>query len=189
MIICRGTNGHTHTHTDGQLFSSLFRDKLSLQGAHILPQVFLTLNLLRQLNVAPTVSVYAYINGPFDYNAMPLAPMGCAAQIYESTNRRKTWAKNSIDGWYLHTSTEHYRSHLVHVKKTRSERITDTVWFKHKYITQPKVTPVDHIVKAINDLTCALKGRKNTEGLEQIEALQKPKSYLPRVKSQKKNQE
>jgi len=76
--------------------------------------------------------------------------MGCAAQIYESTSRRKTWAENSIDGWYLRTSTEHYQSHVVHVKKTRSERITDTVWFKHKYITQPKVTPVDHIVKAIN---------------------------------------
>ena len=26
---------HTHTHTHGQLFTSLFRDKLSLQGAHI----------------------------------------------------------------------------------------------------------------------------------------------------------
>jgi hypothetical protein len=74
----------------------------------ILPQVFLTLNLLRQLNVAATVSAYAYINGPFDYNAMPLAPMGCAVQIDESRNRRKTWAENSIDGWYLRTSTEHY---------------------------------------------------------------------------------
>jgi hypothetical protein len=31
MIICRGTNGHTN----GQLFTSLFRDKLSLQGARI----------------------------------------------------------------------------------------------------------------------------------------------------------
>ncbi len=39
--------------------------------------------------------------------------------------------------------------HVIHVKKTRSERITDTVWFKHKYITQPKVTPADQIVNAI----------------------------------------
>jgi hypothetical protein len=64
------------------------------------------------------------------------------------------------------------------VKKTRSERISDTVWFKHKYITQPNVTPVDHIVKAINDLACALKGRKNTEGLEQMETLQKLEELL-----------
>jgi len=59
------------------------------------------------------------------------------------------------------------------VKKTRSERITDTVWFKHKYITQPKVTPADQIVNAINDLAGALKGKNNVEGLEQMEALQK----------------
>ena len=37
---------------------------------------------------------------------------------------------------------------------------------------------MDHIVKAINDLTCALKGRKNTEGLEQMEALQKLEELL-----------
>ena len=61
---------------------------------------------------------------------------------------------------------------MIHVKKMRSKRITDTVWFKHKYITQPKVTPADQIVKAINDLACALKGKNNVEGLEQMEALQ-----------------
>jgi hypothetical protein len=33
MIICRGANGHTN----GQIFTSLFRDKLSLQGARIDP--------------------------------------------------------------------------------------------------------------------------------------------------------
>jgi len=48
----------------------------------------------------------------------------------------------------------------------------------HKYITQPNATPVDQIVKTINDLTCALKGRKNTEGLEQMEALQKLEKLL-----------
>jgi hypothetical protein len=38
MIICRGTNdtdGRTDRRTNGQLFTSLFRDKLSLQGARI----------------------------------------------------------------------------------------------------------------------------------------------------------
>ncbi len=51
------------------------------QWDKLLPQTILTLNLQWQLNVAPTVSAYAYINGPFDYNAMPLAPMGCAVRM------------------------------------------------------------------------------------------------------------
>jgi hypothetical protein len=50
-------------------------------------------------------------------------------------------------------------------------RISDTVWFKHKYITQPTVTLADMIVKALTDLTQELKGRTNLNGLEQIESL------------------
>ena len=34
----------------------------------LLPQTILTLNLLRQSNVAPMVSAYQYVNGSFDYN-------------------------------------------------------------------------------------------------------------------------
>ncbi len=30
-----------------------------------------------------TVSAYQYVNGPFNYNKMPLGPMGCAVQIHE----------------------------------------------------------------------------------------------------------
>ncbi len=139
----------------------------------LLPQTVLTLNLFRQLNVAPTVLAYQYVHGNFDYNKMPLAPMGCTVQLYESINRRGTWADNSTDGWYLGTSNEHYRCHIIYVKKMRSKRISDTVFFKHWYITQPTLTQVDIIVKAIDDLTHALKGRKNAKGDAQIEALEK----------------
>jgi hypothetical protein len=58
-------------------------------------------------------------------------------------------------------------------RNTRSERVSDTVHFKHKYITQLTLTPEDTIVKALNDLTQALKERENKKGDEQIEALQK----------------
>ena len=129
----------------------------------LLPQTILTLNLLRQSNVAPMVSAYQYVNGSFDYNKTPLAPLGCAVQLFESNTRRGTWAEHSTDGWYIGTSMEHYRCHRIYVKKTRSERISDTVFFKHKYITQPTVTPADTIVKALNDLTNALKGKKKCQ--------------------------
>ncbi len=79
--------------------------------------------------------------------------MGSTVQMHESRDNRGTWAERSIDGWYLGTSSEHYRCHIIHVKKTNSERISDTVFFKHKYITQPTLTPVDTLVRAIDDLT------------------------------------
>eukprot|EP00804_Cyclotella_cryptica_P021956 CCRYP_000903-RA/>CCRYP_000903-RA protein AED:0.16 eAED:0.16 QI:0/0/0/1/1/1/4/0/960 len=65
----------------------------------LLPQAEITLNLLRQSNATPTVSAYAHLNGPFDYNKMPLAPMGCNAQVHEKTDSRGTWAFHSVDGW------------------------------------------------------------------------------------------
>jgi hypothetical protein len=136
----------------------------------LLPQTVLTLNLLRQSNVAPAVSAYQYLNGPFDYNKMPLAPMGCAVQVHENRERRGTWAASSTDGWYLRTSPEHYRCHVIYCKNTRSERISDTVHFKHKYITEPTLTPEDTIVKALNDLTQALKERRNKKGTEEMDA-------------------
>ena len=49
----------------------------------LLPQTEVTLNLIRQSNATPKVSAYAHLNGPFDYNKMPLAPMGCRAQVHE----------------------------------------------------------------------------------------------------------
>lgn len=44
---------------------------------HLLPQTKITLNLMRQSNATPTVSAYAHLAGPFDYNNTTLAPMGC----------------------------------------------------------------------------------------------------------------
>jgi hypothetical protein len=104
---------------------------------------------------------------------MPLAPMGCAVQIYESRERRGTWAEHTTDGWYLETSKEHYRRHKVHVKRTKSKRVTDTVFFKHGYITQPNVTSADILIKAIDDLSATLKHQRNTEGIKEMEALWK----------------
>jgi hypothetical protein len=129
----------------------------------LLPQTEITVNLLRQSNATPTVSAYAHLSGPFDYNKMPLAPMGCAVQIHEKTDKRGTWAYHSLDGWYIATSPEHYRTHTCHVKSTRSERLTDTVQFQHKNITNPTVTHADKIMKAIADCAQTIKSMQ-TEG-------------------------
>ncbi len=115
----------------------------------LLSQTEITLNLIRQWNVTPTVSAYAHLSGPFDYNKMPLAPMGCEAQIHEKTDKRGTWAYHSVDGWYLFTSQEHYRTHKCYVKATKSRCHSDTVHFKHKNITNPTITHADKVMQAL----------------------------------------
>ncbi len=41
-------------------------------------------------NATPIILAYAHLSGPFDYNKMPLAPMGCEAQVHEKTNKHST---------------------------------------------------------------------------------------------------
>ena len=144
----------------------------------LIPQTVLTLNLLRQSNVAPNVSAYAYHHGSFDYNRMPLAPMGCAVQFHIKPSKCKTFGEHSSDGWYLKTSAEHYQTHVVLVKATKAKRFTDTVFFKHKSITQPTVTKADAIVNAYRKLTEAINGIQQSQDDAHIEALQRIQDSL-----------
>ena len=52
----------------------------------LVPQAELTLNLLRQSRLRPDILAYECIEGPFDYNATPLGPLGCAVLIHKKTS-------------------------------------------------------------------------------------------------------
>jgi hypothetical protein len=92
-------------------------------------------------------------------------------QFHIKPNRRKSWGEHSSDGWYLTTSPDHYRYHFIFVKATRAKQISNTIYFKHKHITQPTLTTEDLVIKAIQDLSNAIKGDKNLGGNTQIKAI------------------
>ena len=137
----------------------------------LVPQAVLTVNLVRPSNVAPKVSAHAYMHGHFDYNATPLAPLGCQVQLYLKPHRRTSWGKHASQGWYLGAALQHYRCHRVWNKETKAERISDTVFFKHKYITQPTLTPEDMLLQAIQALRHVLQKTKNPKGELNYEAI------------------
>ena len=63
--------------------------------------------------------------------------------------------------------------------------MSDTVFFKHKYLTQPTVPPEDTIVAAAQQLTAALKG--NAKDHKELQALKKWQTYskkLQRIRQQ-----
>ncbi len=49
---------------------------------HLLNPAELTVNLLRQSNVAPKISAYACVHGQHDYMRKPFAPLSCAVQTH-----------------------------------------------------------------------------------------------------------
>ncbi len=88
---------------------------------------------------------------------MPISPMGCAAQIQKNLDKQGTWQYYSVDGWYLYTSPIHYRTHACHIKTTKKERLTNTVNFQHKRITNPTITHADKVMHAIQHIIREIK--------------------------------
>ena len=65
---------------------------------------------------------------------------------------------------------DHQRCFKVWIKKTRAERDTNTVFLKHKYLTNPEITPEDKVVAAAQILTQTINGNVTGES-EEMEAL------------------
>ena len=78
--------------------------------------------------------------------------MGCAVEMHIKPTAHGSFEAHSVSGFYTETYVEQYRFHQVWVKDTKSVRIGNTVFFKHKYLTMHTVTAADALLKAANDL-------------------------------------
>ena len=79
----------------------------------LLPQAEMTLNFLRQSRINPKISAWEFYNGPFDFDATPLGPLGCRVIIHKKTDSRQSWDFRGKDGWSVGVSLEHYRCQRV----------------------------------------------------------------------------
>ena len=160
-------------------------DKFPLSlWCQLLEPAELTLNLLRQSRITPYISAYAHVHGPHDYMRKPMAPLGCAIQAQVKPDDRRTWETRSESGFNLGTSMEHHRCFRVYITRTRATRISDTVHFKHQYITNPEISPESLVVAAAHQLTVALKGSIPT-GNETAEALTKVSELFTKIAAHK----
>ena len=74
-----------------------------------LPQVELTLNLLRFSRRDPSKSANEEVNGFFDYNKTPIAPLGTKGLVYDDPAVRASWAPHGTDAYYVGAAPKHYR--------------------------------------------------------------------------------
>ena len=118
----------------------------------ILRQAEHQLNLLRKSRVVPNISAFACLYGQHDYNTNPFAPRGTAVEMHVTPANRKTYETHTKTGFYVGNSWEHYRYHKIWIADTRSVRVGETVFSKHKYLTRPAVTMSDAILRAGDDL-------------------------------------
>ena len=128
----------------------------------LLPQAFLTLNLLRAARCNPKLSAHAYLKGNFNYSATPLAPPGTRVVAHTKSDTRTTWALNGESGWYIGPSPEHYRCVQVYFPRTRTTRHCDTVEFFPTIFKVPKMSLEDYLRQAATDIIALLTNPPST---------------------------
>ncbi len=87
-------------------------------------------------------------------------------------------------GFNIGTAMEHHQCFHVYIVKTRATRVSDRVFFKHHYITNPQIMLETLVIKAAAELTNVLKGTVSRD-VETAEALQKVSSLFTKIAAAK----
>jgi hypothetical protein len=99
---------------------------------------------------------------------------------------RQSWDVHADTGFNIGMAMEHQQCFHIYIVKTRATRISDTVFFKHQYMTNTQNTPKALVIKAASDLTSALKGTvsRNDKMAEALQKLSKQFTEIATAKSE-----
>ena len=96
--------------------------------------------------------------GQHNYDIQPFVPIVMETLVHDKPHHRNTFAKHCSKGHVLGTSFEHYRAWEIWMTKTMATRLSGKVFQKHKYITNPDVTPEDRVITAMGKLSQEIRG-------------------------------
>jgi hypothetical protein len=121
-------------------------------------QVELTLNLLCFSRRDPTRSADEEVHPFFDYNKMPIAPLGTKGLVYDDPAVRASWAPHGTDAYYVGIAPRHYRCMHFFIPATRRFHIADTWRLYPSHCATPTFSPEDVTILAACDVLRALDG-------------------------------
>eukprot|EP00957_Ditylum_brightwellii_P078510 5969370-Ditylum_brightwellii.AAC.2 len=101
-----------------------------------------------------------------------MAPPGTKCFIHIKPHKRASWGFHAEDAWYVGQALTHYQCYKVAMKQSTAQHITYTVRFQHHNVKLPKVTPAEHIEKAVRELTNAVEANPTEGPADCIEATQ-----------------
>ena len=123
----------------------------------LLPQSEMTLNMLRPCRFNPKMSAYTALEGEFDYNSTPLAPLGSKVIAFKPPGVRQTWAPHGTLAWTIGPASNHYRCISVYVPKTNATITADTFqWSIDNTFRLPSITNEEQLTLAAHNLAEAL---------------------------------
>jgi hypothetical protein len=117
-----------------------------------LPQAEMTVNFLRGSRINPRLSAWEQIHGRYNFNKMPIAPVGIKVLAHEKPDNRKTWAPPAFEAWYIGPAPNHYRCFTVWSKETRQLWIVNSLqWYPQK-LAMPIASKMDLLRAAFEDV-------------------------------------
>ena len=129
----------------------------------LVPQVQDCINLLRRSRISPNKSAYETLEGPYDWNRHPLAPLGTRSIIYKDLDTRASWAPHGLNAWYLGPSKDHYRCHIYYLSETKGYRVSGSAELFLQHCREPTYS-TDSLVKELSaelQENMAMVGRKS----------------------------
>ena len=123
----------------------------------LLPQAEITVNLLRQSHIHPSISAWEHFNGPFNFDATPMGPPGSRIISHAKGSTRKSWDYRGNLGHYVGPALEHYRCFKFIRTSTQAVAVSDTIVFQHPTMDIPTLSTADRIIHCLRALTIAIR--------------------------------
>lgn len=155
---------HVHRRNAAERAISTFKDQfVSILSAvnpafpisawdYLVHKAELTLNLLRNLRVNPTLTSF----GTYNYSATPIAPAGTKVLAHINPKLRQSWGFHREDTWYVGPSLNHYRCVQCYVPRTGGLINVDIVESFPHHIKFPEIKKENQLVQAAEDIVSIL---------------------------------
>ncbi len=114
-------------------------------------------NMLRTSRINNKLSAYVILDGQFEFDKTPLAPVGTKALVFLDPKKRTSWSTHAVDAWYVGPAKQHYQNFKFYIPEMRGYRIANTARFFPQHCKQPAIEPGDSIRLAAQDLISALR--------------------------------
>ena len=118
-----------------------------------------TLNMLRTSRRNASISAFEELEGKFDFNRTPMAPLGTRGLVYLDPDERASWQSHGIDVFSVGRAPDHYRLMEFFDPNTRNYRISGTYKLYPTHCNIPTLSEADQSIIAANELLELLKAK------------------------------
>ena len=124
---------------------------------NMLKQVQDTFNIFRTSRNDTIKTAYQELEGNFDWNETPLAPLGTKGSVFIHPDNRKTFAPHWEEGFTVGRAPHPYRLLEFYIPATRRYRLSGTYRLYPQHYCMPTITEEDKTIEPATELSESMK--------------------------------